>query len=72
MRVVADEIGLDEQFSDHARLVSAHSSRSKNGCGGFDQRRWSKDRHYSFAPLAIHARIISTCSAGNGLPGGIR
>ena len=47
VRVVADEIGLDEQFSDHARFVSAHASRSKNGGGGFGQRRWRKDRHYS-------------------------
>ena len=71
VRVVADEIGFDEQFSDHACLVSAHATRGKYGGGGFGQGRWRKDRHYSFAPLAIHARIISTCSAGNGLPGGI-
>ena len=42
VRVVADEIGLDEQFSNHARLVSAHASRGKNGRGSFDQGRWRK------------------------------
>ena len=36
VRVMADEIGLDEQFGDHVRLVGTHSSRDKNGRGGFD------------------------------------
>ena len=36
VRVVADEIGLDEQFSDHVCLPGAHSSRGKNGGASFD------------------------------------